>query len=336
MGLFKEIVCDRSMNGHLLPANIKIIAACNPYRLKKGLSAKEDTMAGLIFDHYAASHLENVGTGITDPLKNLVYRVHPLPESMIDYVFDFGSLNPDTERLYIKAMLRVQLATKAHEEEEVKKMEGKDKGKDGKDGKDKGATDKDKDKAPKSASSSSAGASPAPAGRGGANNPGGGAGGGGGAGRGGANPFGVGAGLQPGPGAGGGRGRGRGRDLNPNYNPDRPAFDPNDPTTWDGHDIPDGFDPNQLTEAQVTYTRLHTAAHMPAHAHPIAHARGIAHKWMCQRRWHWACCVSDRSRFSFCSRVCYSCVFSCRAWLDSVSPARGVLLLSWLSCRPIC
>ena len=36
-----------------------------------------------------------------DPLKNLVYRVHPLPESMIDHVFDFGALSPETERLYI-------------------------------------------------------------------------------------------------------------------------------------------------------------------------------------------------------------------------------------------
>lgn len=35
--------------------NIRVIAACNPYRLKKGLGAKEETMAGLIFDHHAAS-----------------------------------------------------------------------------------------------------------------------------------------------------------------------------------------------------------------------------------------------------------------------------------------
>eukprot|EP01052_Picozoa_sp_SAG31_P074392 SAG31_NODE_33503_length_343_cov_0.635246_2_plen_29_part_01 len=27
-----------------------------------------------------------------DPLSNLVYRVHPLPESMADYIFDFGAL----------------------------------------------------------------------------------------------------------------------------------------------------------------------------------------------------------------------------------------------------
>ena len=38
-----------------------------------------------------------------------MYRVHPLPESMIDFVFDFGALTPDNERLYIKAMLRRQL-----------------------------------------------------------------------------------------------------------------------------------------------------------------------------------------------------------------------------------
>jgi hypothetical protein len=37
-------------------------------------------------------------SGIRDPLKDLVYRVHPLPESMIDFVFDFGALAPETER----------------------------------------------------------------------------------------------------------------------------------------------------------------------------------------------------------------------------------------------
>lgn len=34
-------------------------------------------MAGLIFEHYASNveqRLENVGTGIKDPLRNLVYR----------------------------------------------------------------------------------------------------------------------------------------------------------------------------------------------------------------------------------------------------------------------
>ncbi len=116
MGLFKEIVCDRSMNGHLLPHNLLIIAACNPYRLRKGRSlygveGAEGDMAGLVFEHHNAAHEENVGTGIRDPLKNLVYRVHPLPESMVDNIFDFGALSQATERLYIAAMVRRVLGT---------------------------------------------------------------------------------------------------------------------------------------------------------------------------------------------------------------------------------
>ncbi len=53
MGLFKELVCDRSMNGEPLPDNLLIVAACNPYRLRTGRSlyAVEGTqsdMAGLV------------------------------------------------------------------------------------------------------------------------------------------------------------------------------------------------------------------------------------------------------------------------------------------------
>ncbi len=53
----------------------------------------------------------------SDPLRNLVYRVHPLPESMIDFIYDFGSLSEHTESLYIKAMLRRQLGVYGGEEE---------------------------------------------------------------------------------------------------------------------------------------------------------------------------------------------------------------------------
>jgi hypothetical protein len=116
MGLFKEIVCDRTMNGAPLPDCIKIIAACNPYRLRKTKSLYGgEEMAGLVFEHFSGGSAgkgglaENVGTGIKDPLRNLVYRVHPLPESMIDHIFDFGALSPETETLYIRAMLRGQL-----------------------------------------------------------------------------------------------------------------------------------------------------------------------------------------------------------------------------------
>ena len=32
IGLIKEIMCDRRLNGEPLPEDIKFIAACNPYR----------------------------------------------------------------------------------------------------------------------------------------------------------------------------------------------------------------------------------------------------------------------------------------------------------------
>lgn len=34
LGLFKEMICDGTMNGQRLQPNLKVLAACNPYRLK--------------------------------------------------------------------------------------------------------------------------------------------------------------------------------------------------------------------------------------------------------------------------------------------------------------
>ena len=54
MGLFKEIVVDRCLNGVPLPSNMAIIAACNPYRLrstKASLYGGEE-MAGLAYEHH--------------------------------------------------------------------------------------------------------------------------------------------------------------------------------------------------------------------------------------------------------------------------------------------
>ena len=108
MALFKEIVCDGTMQGRMLPQAVKVIAACNPYRLRSGGALHEmDDRVGLVFQHDdGLNDVENVGTGIKDPLSELVYRVHPLPESMVDHLFDFGALSEETERLYIKAMIK--------------------------------------------------------------------------------------------------------------------------------------------------------------------------------------------------------------------------------------
>jgi hypothetical protein len=38
-------------------------------------------------------------------MSKLVYRVHPIPPTLKDYIFDFGALEPDTESLYIRSMV---------------------------------------------------------------------------------------------------------------------------------------------------------------------------------------------------------------------------------------
>ena len=39
------------------------------------------------------------------PLRQLVYRVHPLPKSMIPLVWDFGQLDAETEEAYARQII---------------------------------------------------------------------------------------------------------------------------------------------------------------------------------------------------------------------------------------
>lgn len=39
-------------------------------------------------------------------MRHLVYRVQPLPQSLLHLVWDFGQLSSDVENLYIKQMVQ--------------------------------------------------------------------------------------------------------------------------------------------------------------------------------------------------------------------------------------
>ena len=105
VGLIKEIMCDRHVNGYPirgLGSDLHVIAACNPYRKHTDEMIQKLESAGLGY---------HVRTGDTEdrlgdiPLRQLVYRVHPLPESMKALVWDFGQLNSVAERLYIRQIV---------------------------------------------------------------------------------------------------------------------------------------------------------------------------------------------------------------------------------------
>jgi hypothetical protein len=68
-GLMKEVFVDRHIQGERIESNICLVAACNPTKFRK-------------------VEQSNLSTGIQvsqkdDTISKLVYRVEPLPESMI-------------------------------------------------------------------------------------------------------------------------------------------------------------------------------------------------------------------------------------------------------------
>lgn len=86
-------MCDRRVKEENLPANLVVIAACNPYRKSVSTST-----AGLVYQYADAAASQ-------EELKQLAYMVHPLPEIMKQYVWDFGSLTSQAEEQYIERLL---------------------------------------------------------------------------------------------------------------------------------------------------------------------------------------------------------------------------------------
>uniref|UniRef100_G1KRE5 RING-type E3 ubiquitin transferase n=1 Tax=Anolis carolinensis TaxID=28377 RepID=G1KRE5_ANOCA len=106
----KEILCDHTVQGEpLLPnSGLQVVAACNPYRRHTSKMIQRLESSGLGYRVKAEETKEKLGS---IPLRQLVYRVHALPPSMLPLVWDFGQLNNFTEKLYIQQI--VQRLTKS-------------------------------------------------------------------------------------------------------------------------------------------------------------------------------------------------------------------------------
>jgi hypothetical protein len=88
------MLTDRKLLGESLPDNIILLAACNPYKLR---SKK------IKFDENVGIKRSNARSRISQNL--LLYTVHPLPENVIEYVWDFGALTENDQKRYIKEMV---------------------------------------------------------------------------------------------------------------------------------------------------------------------------------------------------------------------------------------
>ncbi|ORX89604.1 hypothetical protein K493DRAFT_305613 [Basidiobolus meristosporus CBS 931.73] len=91
MGLLTSIITDRSLYGQSLSDNLRFFAACNPYRLRKIPTDAADAYASKEYFYEEQS--------------KLVYQVHPVPEALLDYIWDYGVLSPLDENLYTQHMV---------------------------------------------------------------------------------------------------------------------------------------------------------------------------------------------------------------------------------------
>lgn len=101
----KEVLCDRTVGGRPLvqDSGLHVIAACNPYRMHTPQMIARLEAAGLGYRVRARDTADRLGS---IPLRQLVYRVHALPPSLIPLVWDFGQLNDIAEKLYIQQMVQ--------------------------------------------------------------------------------------------------------------------------------------------------------------------------------------------------------------------------------------
>ena len=87
LGLITEIMCKHTYLGKKISDNLVFLGACNPYRVLN----KKMRESGLVY----------YNTKDKSKLNNLVYSVNPLPHSLLNFVFDFGSLRKEDEKKYI-------------------------------------------------------------------------------------------------------------------------------------------------------------------------------------------------------------------------------------------
>lgn len=97
-------MCDLTCNGRPVDMahGLKIVAAINPYKKHSDKMIEKLEQAGLGFFLTADETREKFGL---IPMRQLVYRVQPLPSSLLPIAWDFGQLERNVEYTYIEQMV---------------------------------------------------------------------------------------------------------------------------------------------------------------------------------------------------------------------------------------
>jgi hypothetical protein len=99
IGLLADLISHRMLDGKPIHPNIRLFSACNPYRIRTKIQTE---------------------VGLTNKVKryeeqsSLVYQVKPLPDQILDYVWDYGVLRPKDELKYIEIMVEKELKKLGH------------------------------------------------------------------------------------------------------------------------------------------------------------------------------------------------------------------------------
>ncbi|KAL6632242.1 hypothetical protein U3516DRAFT_808176 [Neocallimastix sp. 'constans'] len=88
LGLIAEIMLKHTCKGERIKENIKFIGACNPYRL----NTQKDPLIGL---HNKERYSP----------RELAYKVYPLPNCLVNYIFNFGTPEDTDIKKYIENMV---------------------------------------------------------------------------------------------------------------------------------------------------------------------------------------------------------------------------------------
>ncbi|GBC04617.1 hypothetical protein RclHR1_05780008 [Rhizophagus clarus] len=92
LGLLAEVISNRKFMDEPIHSNVRLFATCNPYRR-----------------HTRVQSEENKDKKCDENKINLIYQVKPLPDKILDYVWDLDVIKSNDERRYIQSMVEIEL-----------------------------------------------------------------------------------------------------------------------------------------------------------------------------------------------------------------------------------